>query len=96
MRKVKSALELPQVKLLRQSSLFKYAGRGYSVDQVVKLIHQNQAELNRKRSSSQLNFLSHVEIAKVVVILTLLCWWFYKKCKCCIITVVEESEYTKL
>ena len=82
MRKVKSALELPLEKLLSQSSLFKYAGRGHSLDQVMKLIHQNEAELNREHSLSQLNFLSHVGIATVVLILMLLFWWFCKKCKC--------------
>jgi hypothetical protein len=73
MRKVRSALELPLEKVLSKYSLFKYAGRGHSVHQVVKLIHQNEAELNREHSSSQLNFLSHVGIATVVVNLMLLC-----------------------
>jgi hypothetical protein len=71
MRKVKSALELTLEKLLSQSGLFKYAG--HSVHQVVKLILQNEAELNRERSLNQLNFLSHVGIATLVIILMLLC-----------------------
>jgi hypothetical protein len=77
---VKSALELPLEKLLSQSSVIKYVG--HSVDQVEQLILQNEAELNRGRSSDQLNFLSRVGIATVIVILMLLYFCFCKKCKC--------------
>jgi hypothetical protein len=80
MSTAKSALELPLEKLLSKSSVFNYAG--HSVDQVEQLILQNEAELNRERSSDQLNFLSRVGIATVIVILMFLYFCFCKKCKC--------------
>ena len=57
-------------KLWSQSSLFKYDG--HSVDQEMKLTLENEAELDRERSLNQLNFLSHVGIATLVLILKLL------------------------
>jgi hypothetical protein len=73
---VKGTTKLPLKNLHSHSNAFKYAGR--STDKVERLILHSEAELRRENSLNQLNFLSYIGIATIVVILLLCC--FYKKC----------------
>jgi hypothetical protein len=70
--------EVPLKNILGHSNAFRHAS--HSVDQVERLIIQNEAELNRDHKIDHLRFLSYVGMATMVAIVLLICCCFCKRC----------------
>jgi hypothetical protein len=77
LNEIKLISELPLKNILGHLNAFKYAG--HSVDEVEKLILQNEAELNRDHRVNNLKFLSYVGMVAIVAILLLFCCCLCKK-----------------
>jgi hypothetical protein len=79
--KLESIKLIPEVSLkniLGHSNAFKYAS--HPVDQVERLIIENETELNRDHRIDHLRFLSYLGMATMAAMLLLICCCFCKNC----------------